>query len=1037
MASDTMTYQQDLPADAPEPRQPRGWIALLCVSVLGVLIAAAIPFAPVRANETVVTWPQQGQAPVSTTALFSPYEPAEIHVRVPCQVVRAATGPQRKTVVSTGNGVLVAVENSAVSVSVGNVRVLDAPVTPACDVQVDVTDSGTTARIGDRVRTWDGDLAAEVHSFVTDVPAESARGLEVRVRARVYAETAPSSLKLVLVGAWVLLAAAVLWTLGRPRVRRVPARQTFVQQPKRGPRWPQRLADTAMFAVLLVWAVIGPSTWDDSYSAMTIRNSEFSGSIDNYYSQQNTSEMFTLSQWLLRPVLAMSLEFPVVRLPLVLAAMGVWLILSRSILPAVLPRHARRGLVLAVTAVALLAWWLPYDQTLRFEPFAALGTTAVLALVLRGTNDTAPSRVRLGLAALVTGLTAAVTPTGAVLAAVVWLVLSPRVWRVLSDGRGWRAAHYGRVIAGVAALGALASSALVTTFLTQSWHGFSKAAEQHNAGSMPNYGWFQDTVRYEYLLSLNDYSGTVGRRVPVLLALVLLPIIGLLLARGARALPGLTELPLAAALMVGGLLSLALTPSKWSHHFGALAGLGSLFIAATLVTITQAARQWGDDRRSRAAGLIGLVFTVVAAAMSFSGMNTWVLWSQYGVPWQTGPVRPLNSPIAWLALVAVVGALVWVFRARTKVRAGTVLVAAPALVAVAAVTASVAMLLASFVIAPIRQASAGGYSIGLQNIAHLTGDSCGLADKVEMYPDVPGGTLRPHSGSVQASGFATENAWVNAPPVLPDKVISGHAWGSMAGGVAATGTLTSQWFSLPVGQPGQQVAVSAAGRTGDGNRLALEFGRSGPSGVQPVGERVLDDSALDKALRFSDYGSPTKPTPPTQNNPGWRALWVPRADVPADADVVRVKATDGTTDEGGWIASTGPRLLKAVPMRQFLADYRSVWTHPALSLYLPCVRNFAPAAHGMAASPDLVVNSGFPYGGRGAGYPAAAGYDHPFAGLSRTAFVYEVPSRLTGGRPEPAQLDWGHVMIVKHTAGRDRYDATTTRVDRRGWEGDD
>ncbi|ALG13151.1 arabinosyltransferase domain-containing protein [Kibdelosporangium phytohabitans] len=1031
MASDPTVLRQD----APRLRSSRGWIVLLCVSLLGILVAAAVPFSPVRTNETVVTWPEHGQAPVSTTALFSPYRPAEVHVTVPCPVVRAAAGPQRRTVVGTdpagtGIGVQVAVENNVVTVSVGSAKVLDAPIAAGCDVQVDVTDSGATARIGDAVRGVDGELVAEVHGFITDVPAESARGLEVRVRARIYSETAPSTVKLVAVGAWVVLAVLVLWGLGRSR--RAPRQRETGE----GPRWPRRIVDAGLLVALLGWAVLGPATWDDSYSAMTIRNSEFSGNIDNYYSQQNTSEMFTLSQWLLWPVLRMSLDFPVVRLPFVLLATGTWLMLTRSVLPSVLPRHAKRWPVLVITAVALLAWWMPYGQTLRFEPFAAFGTTAVLALVLRGTNETKPSTVRLGLAALVTGLTAAVTPTGALLAAVVWVVLASRVWRVLADGRGWRTAHYGRVVARLTSLGALASSVVVITFLTQSWHGFSKAAEQHNSGSMPNYGWFQDTVRYNYLLSLNDYSGTVARRVPVLLALVLLPVAGLLLARGVRALPGLKELPLAAALMVGGLLALALTPSKWSHHFGALAGFGSLFIAVAVVATAQAARRWGDDRRARAAGLTGLVFTVVAAAMSFSGMNTWVLWSQYGVPWQTGPVRPLNNPITWLVLVAVVSAVVWIFRARTRISAGGVLVAAPGVVVTAALTASVGMLLVSFVVAPIRQASVGGYSIGLQNIAHLTGRSCGLADKVEMYPDVPGGVLKPHSGTVQSTGFAAQSAWVSAPPLLPDKEVSKHVWGSVAAGMASTGKLTTQWFALPAAQPGQQVAVSAAGRTGDGNRLALEFGQSGPSGVRPVGERVLDDSALDKALRFSDYGSPTKSVPPVQNNPGWRALWVPRADVPPDADVVRVKAVDDTADEGGWIGTTGPRLLKAVPMRQFLADYEDVWLHPAMSLYLPCVRNFAPAAHGMAVSPDLVINAGFP-GGRGPAYPLAAGYDHPFAGLPRTALVYEVPSRLTGGRREPSQLDWGHVMVVKHTAGRDRYSVTTRRVDRQGWEGDD
>ena len=86
----------------PPPRRGFGALALL-VGILGSALAVALPLAPVMSDQTTVSWPQQGAQPVSTTAFFVPYRPAELHAEVPCTAVLAALGVvgSRTTVLAT------------------------------------------------------------------------------------------------------------------------------------------------------------------------------------------------------------------------------------------------------------------------------------------------------------------------------------------------------------------------------------------------------------------------------------------------------------------------------------------------------------------------------------------------------------------------------------------------------------------------------------------------------------------------------------------------------------------------------------------------------------------------------------------------------------------------------------------------------------------------------------------------------------------------------------------------------------------------
>jgi arabinosyltransferase C len=473
--------------------------------------------------------------------------------------------------------------------------------------------------------------------------------------------------------------------------------------------------------------------------------------------------------------------------------------------------------------------------------------------------------------------------------------------------------------------------------------------------------------------------------------------------------------------MAAGFVLLLLTPSKWSHHFGSLAGLGASFLVVAVVLVLQTARRRSDDRAVVVAGLTGGGLTVLAVALSFSGMNAWYLYSNLAMPWSTIPISPLGvplgNPVLWVLLgVAAVGSATLGARRRDtgrRVAASIAVTASSAILAVVGLGASIGVLAVSFTVAPLRQADAGSYSLAAENLAHITGSSCGIADKVQVLPDVPGGPLRPAEPSESLDGFVRNDGYLPAEPPgnAPGSGAATFLWGSLFGGELRTGALTSPWFDLPPLRRDQEVAVSVAGRTGGANRLTLEFGRSDRTGVQTVTQRVLDDGA--------------------SGFPEWRMLAEPVRAIPAGADRVRVRAVDGSTDVGGWLAVTGPRLRETVPLTQFVAGRGPVLVDWPMSWAVPCIRDMPRVTDGLAQAPRVLLAVQPAYAWV-AGIAYDPGQGGSFAGTVVTATGREVPSRLVGSPGEP----WGRVVLLDYDISRDAYERKTTQVRQWGWEGE-
>nr|MDQ3988395.1 arabinosyltransferase domain-containing protein [Actinomycetota bacterium] len=720
-------------------------------ALAAVVCALALPFAPVLDEETTVRWSSAG-AP-ATTALFVPYRAAELTAEVSCAAVRSAlAGPGRTVLLATAPeaapraGLLLVADGGSLTMLLDERdHPVPLPAGPNCSVLVTSTRTGTAVTAGgEQVVRLDGDVVPEVFTFRSDT---GAGGVTVTARTRNWFESTPTPLKTgLIVGYGLLLALAVATTVRSGRPTRAPTGGGERPTPRRS----ALLVDLAVLAVLAAWLVIGPLTDDDGFATMTMRNGALSGDIGNYYRWFNASEApFTLLGHLTAPLTTISLAPPFLRLPSLLAGVLSWFVISRGVLGAALPAVAGAVGVRLLAAVAFLAWWLPFDLGMRPESFVALGAATVLALLLRMRRHDpgAPRALHLALAAaLVAGLTVAVTPSG-LLVAVPVLIALPAILR-LARARGVAGGT-----ATVLLLIAAGAVGVVAMFADQTLDAVVHASVVHTEFG-PTHGWWDERLRYDFLLS-TDAMGSAAKRLPVLLTLALLPITAVLLS---RKLPGSADLrssALLTAAAAGGFAVLGVLPSKWSHHFGALVGFAVPFLVAAVLVTLRAARRHCGDRAVLGTCVAATAVVAVATALAFSGPNAWWLYSDYGMPWSDEPVRPLgvplNSPLTWVAAAAAVAVAAVALGRRGSRDLRAAGACTGGVLPIAAMAGSVALLLGSFAAAPVRLA--GTYTPAAQSLGSIRASSCGLQDHVQVLPEIPGGVLRPAMGSTAARGF--------------------------------------------------------------------------------------------------------------------------------------------------------------------------------------------------------------------------------------------------------------------------------------------
>jgi hypothetical protein len=916
-------------------------LVALVAGLVSVLAALAFPFAPVSRPDVTYSWPAPGSsAPAPAAIPMLPYQPVTTTASASCDAVRAVapgtvllatTPPRPDPLAEPLQGLtMTAGPGPAVAVTVGGHDV--APVTlPAgpCTVRL-VSGMGATtvtldAPSGSReVARLDGDTRPAVAGAFTS--AASSAGVSLAVVADTRFQTSAGGLKIALGGLAVVAFAVALGAVVVAG-RRAPhdasgaawlASSDRNSAPSTRPR--HRIVDLGVVLGLLLWQVIGPLTVDDGYIAGIVRSRAQNGQLGTVFRWLNSPE--TPFGWFYDVLALIARVDPApfwLRLPATVLAIVGWFLLSRAVLPRLgLERLPR--LVPWLAGVVYLAWWLPYDLGIRPEPWVLVGSTAVLVLTERAVERR--SATPLVVALLVAGVTLAVTPTGL-------MAFAPLVAAVVPLVRLVRTDRLGVVVLAVVGIAALGLT-LVLVYADQTW-----ASVLDSVGIRTLVGgdrsWTDEYVRYTSLLTVGDAEGNLGRRAPVLL---------LALALGALAFVRKVERsPRAHRIVVTTLLSLvalAFTPTKWTHHFGAFAVLGT---ATTLLALDAWLRAPADAERAPRWAAWAVALAAGASGLTLAGFNQWHWISSYAITWSTispqlGGVRFADAVLVLGVVLAVACAVVALRRTLRRERPETdtgrqqrdfsdvrLLGLAPTL-ALAVVVLVVAIEVLSFARTAVQRRDS--YTLASDSVESLHGRSCGIADRLRVEAD-PAAGLLPAAGP----GAAAE----------PTAALSGVALPGWHGpGV------TTAWFGLPptrAARPDTPIVVTLTGPVAHGDVVA-ELGSRAPDGTVTDVTRVpLDEDAT----QFSVSASVDAPRA--------RDLRLDPALASTHTAIRLVSAADTPADQG----FTVPRLPVTVPFSQVLppgvpaaVDWPGAFLFPCTPF--PLLRDGVAALPGWRVSTD-------------------------------------------------------------------------------------
>jgi hypothetical protein len=1024
----------EAPVTVPPPpaRRPTTRLAALA-GLVAVLCALALPFAPVSVNEPTVSWPKDPARPESTLLNLTAYRPLALDATVTCAVARqaqAAGGVVLATVepdwpLSGDEGLVVTARDNRLQVRAMGRVLADDPLTGACTYTISGSSSGrpeyqgappdpldpaapdltqlagpddavlTVSRDGTELGRATAPVLPSVDMLTTSATAVAPGALRVTLAVDDEFTSSPAPVKQLLIGALVamLLATALLLVRADRGVTR-PARPAWFGRP--------RVVDLVVPVVIAFWTLVAPATDDDGYYAAMARNARISGEVGNYYQlyDQNFTP-FTWFYYVLGWWQGVVGDAPVLqRLLAVAFGLLTWLLLRRFAADAmdeVAPeRRWVRSACHAVLAAAFLAWWLPQDMGVRPEGVVCVCAVATMHGVL-----VAARRERLAVAWLafaLAGLGFAAHPTGFTLLAPLLAGL-PLLWRLV-------AVPGHRVTTVVRAL-AVASGGMVAPLLAFVDGGLRDflRGQRIFLSIQAQESWASEIQRYDFLLTQIP-MGNYAKRMAVLLCLVSLVWFAVL---AAAARMQRSRLPVALWLS-GSTTALAfaalwITPSKWTHHFGALAGVGSAFLALFLVLAVPTARTvLGRQRVSSGLVAAAAGSYVVAIALSWHGPNEWPY------AWLDGLRRPdfppaighvlLDSPVLWLlalALVVVVLAVSGRKAGRRDLRLN-VLRAVPVLTAVALVGSTVYTVF-TFGLAGVQGVPRS--SLWAQSMADPTASRCGAAGATEVLDPFTAVPLTEAAGlaaPVPATGFENNAGYYSAN--RPQGVAGDRVWGSLVARDGASpdrteGQVTTSWYALPERTAGT-VTVIAAGSLSDGVTLTAEYGRRSGDTAEPAGTEELTDAAHD---------------------PSWRTLTL---EPPAGADLVRLVGVDAASVTNGWLAFSAPVVARPVTVASLLPRTAPVALAWPLAFGWPCQRQpgivngiTEPAAFGVLWGSNGAL-SGFSDGAWQASRGGA------FAQVPRSQSVLELAT------VEPVDPNV-QVAVFGSDLGRDRYTLTADK----------
>lgn len=939
-------------------------LLLFLLAALSLASSVAFVLAPVERPEAVYSWPS---APGDATAVAIPLmleRPLSVRAGIDCAAARAADDgtvllsttpfdrPPGDAWLPGGLRVEVAGGELAVRSGGTDLPAQQIPASGDCAWEFASSAAGTTLRLDGEVVV---DEAADLRPAVAGVftAAGDPGGLTAAVTADTVFQTSPTVLKIALAVLAVLALAGALVLVARRE--RVPvAAGTPPADPATGPGRPGRglvrpAVDAVVVGVLAVWTVIGPMTVDDGYIAGIIRSRDENGYVGNVYRWFNAPEApFGWHYELLDLWSVISQSTLWMRIPSSLLGIATWLLIGRGLLPRLGTFTSGRW-VYAVAAAVFALWWLPTNLGLRPESWVAAGLAAVMVLVERAVRRGRLTPVLIGL--VVAGATLAVTPTGAV-AFVPFLAAAVPILRLA------RTSPVGLPALTVAAAAA-AGTVVLFVFADQSLAGVLEA--QRVRGELPGaLPWSAEPERWYLLLSNGDLQGSLGRRVPVLLALV--AVVGIVWQRLSGRWPDDVDRSAAgrAVAVLGlSLVVLLATPTKWTMHFSALVPVGTalIVIAVHLYGREPAGAAAGSGRmptRTLARTAAATVVVLMVGAQSWAGLNRWAYLSDLGVPWNDIPPELFGLSFSSMFLILAVlvalvatAAVVWARSGdRDDVRVPLArFLPSAGLVAVGLVLLTVALQLGSFV--QSTRVQRGSYSLAADAAATVGGEPCGLAEELRAEADPTAGLLAPAAG---VTGEPVLDGFVavadGRTPTGPDLALAG----AELPGWAATGhtgqdgngaaRLVTGWYELPptIREDGLPLVVTTSGSRRTGTSVVAEYGAADGEGV-----RVLAEA----------------PVPDTGGGPGARDGRLDPGAVPPEAGLVRLVARDGGTEGALPLAVSAPRVPVTAPFADVVDPGSPALVDWPVAFVFPC-QELSEQRNGLTDVPEWRISPAAP-----------------------------------------------------------------------------
>ncbi|MCF4005628.1 arabinosyltransferase domain-containing protein [Corynebacterium uropygiale] len=1013
------------------------WLRLLTLisGVLGFLLFVATPFLPVQQTQSTLNWPQDDDLGSVVAPLVS-YAPQEIHATIPMSALddvregqdlvfgtlpeHSEQATSRGLFVRSFDGSVDVVSEESVVLQLTPEQVKELPKDAVLSIEstVDATSAEIrSASSGAEIHSEsvDRDVRPQVSGIFTELEGDATTsqqlrdaGISATVQINSRFTSSPTLLKGLAMGLGIVLMLVSLW--GLHRLDRLDGK------PYRGipATWKRfRPLDGVVVFVLAWWHIFGANTSDDGFLLTMARASHHSGYMANYYRWYGVPESPFGSPYydLLALFSQVSTSSLWMRMPALIFALAMWFIVSRELIPRMGPKVDGRRLVHWSAAGLFLAFWLPYDNGTRPEPFIAVMIVLTWASFERAvaTNRLLPAAV----GTLFAAVTLSGGPTGLFGPAILFVFLPAlitilrRRLPLLGDIPTWQG-----VLVFIAPFLASGTAILVAVFGDQPL-GSVLESIRVRAEVGPSLRWHDEGLRYTTLFE-QLVDGSMTRRLPVFLMVAAAALITVWLIRHRGRVPGVAQGPIQRGIVIFfiGTALLSFTPTKWTHHFGIYPGLAAVLggVAAVVLGRIVMKAVWA---RTLTLGTFLFIF-----AQALGGPNGWWYVAHFSVPWwdktiQYKGVEAADIVLAISLIIIVVG-VIQLFLERHRIEeGGTPRPVRPSRYAraCAAPIAVLGCVIVLFSMATFTKAFIGqypGYSIGLGNLRTFEGKQCGMASDVLVEDNTNDSFLTPADGRSLKDSLSTQGSYGFHPNGVAEDISADDADTTSVGSIGKNSDSSTANENANAEDTDATSSTTGGFRAHEGingSRATLPFNLDYTT-VPVLGSYTPEDQAQRPAkLTTSWYSLPSeqKEDSPllvvslagrTKHHdingvkqggqkfelqygtreadgsvhdtgslemldagpiPSWRNVRLPLERIPEGANVVRLYVEDTSMDPDQWVAVTPPRVPHLVDLNTFLGSEKAGLLDWSVGLQFPCQRSYDHYA-GVAEIPDYRIS---------------------------------------------------------------------------------